>query len=128
MIPDSFTNEILPTWVEKHPDFEVKIWTEDHLGDLELRNSSVILNKDLNPGLRADFLRLEILHKYGGIYADVDMVCVQNFLPLISLEANFISGISNTSAFESNNGLIISAAGHPFVEFMINELEASYKT
>ena len=126
-IPDSFKNEILPVWIEKHPDFEVKIWGEDDLDTMELRNSSVILNKELNPGLRADFLRLEILHKYGGIYADVDMTCEQSFLPLLSLHASFISGVSNTSAFESNNGLIISAPAHPFVSFMISELEGSYK-
>ena len=40
-----------------------------------MTNREVICNKDLNPALRADFLRLEILLQHGGLYADVDMTC-----------------------------------------------------
>ena len=47
------------------------------LDGLELTNANIILDKELNPALRADFLRLELLYHFGGVYADVDMTCQQ---------------------------------------------------
>ena len=42
----------------------------------DFKNAHIILDISLNPGLRADALRLEILSKYGGIYVDIDMACL----------------------------------------------------
>lgn len=50
-----------------------------------LANRDVILNTALNPGLRADFLRLELLYLFGGLYADVDMTCERDLEPLFKL-------------------------------------------
>lgn len=58
-----------------HPDFKVTLWTEADLELLDMSNKQVICDQTLNPALRADFLRLELLYIYGGIYADVDMTC-----------------------------------------------------
>ena len=81
-MPDTFADSLLPKWREMHPEsegYEIKLWTEADLPILDLiANRDVILDKDLNPALRADFLRIELLHKFGGLYADVDMVCQQN--------------------------------------------------
>ena len=78
-LPVTFAESLLPKWREMHPEsegYEVKLWTEADLPSLDfLANKDVILDKDLNPALRADFLRIELLHKFGGLYADVDMVC-----------------------------------------------------
>jgi mannosyltransferase OCH1-like enzyme len=63
----------------------------------------------LNPGLRSDALRLEILHRYGGVYLDIDMFCVQKLTPLMAKVGNGIAiGFSNTDVFEVNNAVIIS--------------------
>ena len=59
------------------------MWGEDDLSALELVNQDIIGNKQLNPALRADFLRLELLYKFGGIYADVDMTCEKSLIPLL---------------------------------------------
>ena len=83
-IPESFTTKLLPQWQEKHPvsdGYRIEIWREEDLTDsvklegLELKNADIILDKELNPALRADFLRLELLYHFGGVYADVDMTC-----------------------------------------------------
>jgi mannosyltransferase OCH1-like enzyme len=66
------------------------------------------MNTELNPALRSDFLRLELLYLFGGIYADVDMTCEKSLQPLLIAHYDLITGLSNTLAFEINNGLIIS--------------------
>jgi mannosyltransferase OCH1-like enzyme len=52
-------------WRKHNPkdQFEYKLWTEDDLPALapHLQNKDVIFDKNLNPALRADFLRLELL-------------------------------------------------------------------
>ncbi len=71
--PQTFTDYFLPQWQHSHPDFTFKVWTEQDLDTLELVNARHIRDKSLNPGFRADLLRLEILFIHGGIYIDADM-------------------------------------------------------
>ena len=64
-------------WQEKHPDYEYKMW------DLE---SSRNLIKEVDPSFlpvfdgyeywvqKADSIRYFILYKYGGVYADLDLI------------------------------------------------------
>ena len=88
------------------------MWGEEEVRAIEeeMRNADIVLNTELNPGLRADFLRLELLDLYGGIYADVDMTCEQNMAPLLEQAAGrFTIGVSNTQVFEVNNGVLISS-------------------
>ena len=107
-------------------DFEIKVWGEDDLPNLELVNSEVILDTQLNPALRSDFMRLELLFKFGGIYADVDMTCERPLTPLLRTNFDFITGLSNTLAFECNNGLILSKPACPFVSTLISDLRVSF--
>ena len=74
-----------------------------------------------NYGLASDVLRLEILHRYGGVYADVDYVCVA---PLDGLHSglDFYCGASNVGCVEVNNGLIGAARGHRIVGRMMDEI------
>lgn len=81
------------------------MWTEESLSTLSLVNAKYILDKSLNPGLRADLLRLEILYQEGGIYVDTDMAYVGGSLDDF-LGLGFFIGVSNTLAFELNNAII----------------------
>lgn len=94
---------------------------------MELVNQDVIANTELNPGLRADFLRLELLFNHGGVYADVDMVCEQSIEPLLEMAAGrFTLGISNTQVLEVNNGVMLSSKGHPFLKYLIENVALSF--
>ena len=77
-IPKSFTDIYFKQWIDLHPDYTPRIWTEEDLVKDDFNNAHIILDTSLNPGLRADALRLEILSKYGGIYVDIDMACLQS--------------------------------------------------
>jgi len=127
-VPAQFAEKLLPQWQEVHGDkFEIKVWKEEDLETLELRNGNIIKDKALNPGLRADFLRLELLFQKGGIYADIDMTCERSLEPLLSLKASFITSISYTNAFEVNNGLLIARPGSPAVSYLIDQLTDSFQ-
>ena len=42
-------------------------------------NSEDLMDQATNPAMRSDVLRLEILHRYGGIYADIDSEALRSF-------------------------------------------------
>ena len=94
-------------WQQYHD--KVEVWTEERIKTLQLVNGDVCLDKELNPGLRADFLRIELLYLFGGIYADVDMTCEKSLAPLLGQpDLTFAIGVSHTRAFELNNGIVIA--------------------
>jgi len=133
-IPDTFVNFLLPQWRDKHLEssgYEIKIWGETDLESLDfLLHREVILDKDLNPALRADFLRLELLCKFGGLYADVDMTCERNVFEGLqsrfdTAKVGFVTGVSNTQAFEVNNGILLSKPGNTFTRHLIERLGRS---
>ena len=53
-------------------------------------NSEDLLARATNPAMRSDVLRLEILHRYGGIYADIDSVALRSFGRRAGLEMQTI--------------------------------------
>ena len=129
-IPDTFKDFLLPQWQDKHPEsagYAIRIWGETDLESLDLIHKEVILDKDLNPALRADFLRLELLNKFGGLYADVDMTCERNVFDGLQARFNlakigFVTGVSNTQAFEVNNGILLGKPGSTFTRYLIERL------
>ena len=71
-----------------------------------LRNRDAYLAAP-NFGQKADILRYELLERYGGVYVDVDMECLQSLDPLLDARGLiFLAGFSNTGTVELNNGLI----------------------
>lgn len=72
--------EYSQTWKEKHPDWVYMFWDDNDCGEFVSREypkyRGVYLG--LNAVQKADLFRYLVLHKYGGIYADIDTKCVQN--------------------------------------------------
>jgi len=72
-----------PSWQEQFLDFEHKMWNDEDDIDSIVRYYypqyyDTYLNFPLHI-MRIDFVRFCILHKYGGIYADMDVYCYKNF-------------------------------------------------
>ena len=59
--PKLFKDIFLEQWINLHPEYEVKIWTGEDLQKIKLQNEKYIMDSSINPGLRADALKLEIL-------------------------------------------------------------------
>lgn len=124
-MPDEFV-EFGRTWERNHPGWQVKLWTEADLW--QLRNQIVydhaplLTSSGLVPRMRSDIWRLEILHRFGGLYVDTDFVSVQSIEPLIE-------GLDCFAAEEQPgliaNGLMGATPGHRFIDRLITDLPHS---
>ena len=67
------------SWQLLNPDWDYIFWDNNRIKELEITDLKVY-KESKNYGFKSDLLRYEILRKYGGLYADTDFECVQNYL------------------------------------------------
>ena len=105
------------SWTRHHPDWKLETWTEDSLPDGLVREESYHLLRQ--PAERSDLLRLELLHRYGGVYVDVDFECLRSLQPLLTGVTVFCGYIEPGRV---NNAIVGSVPGHPLFERAIREI------
>lgn len=118
--PDNCIN----TWREKNPDYEVKVWGNEHLRSY---------NWHLDGWMRAmgprelcgvaDLMRFEILWREGGITLDADSICVRPLEDWL-LETNEFAAWENEHMLDG--GLLGMSAlgavkGSPFFEKIVKD-------
>src|SRR5262245_37093593 len=69
------------TWLERHPGWELQLWTEENLPQ-GLRRPEAY-ERLRSPVERCDILRFELLWRFGGVYVDCDFECLRSLEPLI---------------------------------------------
>jgi len=115
------------SWMKMHPDWEYKLWTDEDAKNFDMKNRE-FYEKATNYGEKADIFRYEILHKFGGLYVDIDFECLA---PLDKLNENyeFYTGVGHLDQFylSVKNGLIASIAGHPILKHCIENIKKSSK-
>lgn len=105
------------TWQRHHPDWEHRFWTEaDVPGDLELREVSNLLRQ---PAERADILRLELLHRHGGVYIDADFECLKPIDPLLDGVSCFLGLLDSGRV---SNAVIGAVPAHPLLTRAMTEV------
>lgn len=60
---------------------------------------------------------------YGGVYIDVDYLCLKPLDDIIT-SCEFFAGVSNTSVLEINNGILGCRAGHPLMQKILASCRA----
>ena len=113
------------TWPAMNPDWEYRVWTDDNLHTLlPLRAQTAF---DAMPHLagKADILRYEILHRFGGVYIDADTECVA---PLTDdLLQNFAFAAHENEYIRPGliaNSVIGTQPGCPLMNAMIEHVAA----
>jgi hypothetical protein len=119
------------SWREHHPGWDYKLWTAED------RESFIA---DIHPDFlgtyhsysfaiqRADAARYSILHTYGGVYADLDLECLQPIDDLVD-GWSFVLGAEPAEHCLRHkvrlvgNAFIASAGGHPFLAHVIQDLK-----
>ena len=70
-------NDCIQTWIDKNPDYEVRIWGNEDLKATKWFNARHMMEMAKHElcGV-ADMMRYEILYNEGGITLDADSVCL----------------------------------------------------
>lgn len=116
-LPDNFS-KWMSSWKEFNPTWEYRLWT-----DSDVEREFPGLSEIKSPAFRADFLRLEIIKKYGGVYADCDFQCLKSFEGLLD-------GVDAFSGLDRNDRVYAAAIfgsvkEHDFLKEVIKE---TYRT
>jgi mannosyltransferase OCH1-like enzyme len=118
--PDPFPKEYEAyqrSWLSRHPGWELRLWTEDDLpDDLERTEAYERLRQ---PAERSDVLRLELLHRHGGVYLDADFECLRSIEPLLD-GVRFFCAYNDPGRV--NNAIVGSVPGHPVLVTAIREV------
>lgn len=108
------------SWFKNFHDFEYKIWNdEEDIDNLvcdyypQYKNLYNLLPSHI---MKIDFARLCILHKFGGIYGDMDYFVYKNFYHTLTADVGFVENtlLEYTSA-EVENCLMYSKPGNQFL-------------
>lgn len=110
---------LIRTWIDKHPDWDYKLWTDKDVGSFNMTNRT-LFNAIKNHGIRSDIFRYEIIYKYGGMYLDTDFKCIKPFDDLMYLD--FFTGNGFSEEPKAFPGLLATYAGHPFLKKLINRM------
>ena len=94
-------NKTLPTIFDKmiqeskknNQDFEFKLWTDDNIEEFLSNNYKelyIIYSKNILGVQKSDLARLAIIHYYGGIYIDLDILLLKNLNDLFDFNKNLL--------------------------------------
>jgi len=141
--PKPAPTKFMNTWRDKHPDFEYMYWNEADLKELYKTQS---IGTTLKTGDRismklscidkiksieeingkADIIRWQILHKYGGVFLDADSICIEPFDEVV-MNTKAFAGYENEQV---RKGLVATGTmgfppAHPLCKAAISWIEAN---
>jgi len=114
------------TWQFFHPDWVYLLWTDEEAQAFGLFNQE-LYDIETNYGAKSDILRYEILHRFGGVYTDVDFECLQP-LDVLHHTYDFYTGLIPLDAHFVHVGIGIIGAvpGHPILAHCIETMKKNY--
>jgi hypothetical protein len=103
------------SWQEHFSDFEYRLWTDDDIDNL-IRDHYPQYWKMYQQFpvhiMKIDFVRFAIMHHTGGVYADMDYYCYQNFYDELTSPVYLVENPYGNDPIE--NSLMCSKPGHDF--------------
>ena len=109
------------TWKKYNPEWEYKLWNEEMINDLCLKNKEAYDSTN-NPGFKSDLARYEILNRFGGLYVDTDFQCL-NKIPDCFLKYEFVSSIAFDYSPHINNAIFLSISDSVILKKLINSIK-----
>lgn len=115
------------TWARLHPDWEMMLWTDESMPELQLQGLYDRAEHWSVPGMegqfRADIARYELLQRYGGLYVDADFEALKCVEPLVSTVD--CAAVWEVEGRWIANGFMAATPWHPFIGRLIADLPAS---
>ena len=145
VVPEKYVKNML-TYYDKNPEYIIYFWhdcdvCESDMGelwgrknfvfrslkkdryDVNIRNKYIFENEK-NMGCKADIIRYEIVYQYGGIYTDIDSVCITGF------DGHFKMALLSYTNRQGWNNVQNAFFGFPkkhvFLDYLIQCLSWSY--
>lgn len=113
------------SWKEHHPAWEYRLWTDEDLRAFVEREfpEVVPLYRSYPDDIqRIDAARYLILHRLGGLYSDLDIVCLHPFDAFLECEAV----LPRTRPYGHSNDLMMAAPGSRLFARAVAGLPAAY--
>lgn len=118
IIPENvYRRHWVDSWLETHPDWEYRFWTDDDNLALVEHDYPEFLGfyLRLEEGIkRADFARFLYLHRHGGIYVDLDSISLRNHGPLLEGADIVLGTLPHNPYYQIPNAFMASVPGHEF--------------
>lgn len=108
-MPDQYA-EFGESWRRHHPDWELRLWTDDELPALSCPDG---FQRCRNFGEASDVLRYEVLAQFGGVYVDTDVECLRPIDPLIE-DVSAFAAYARPKVIGS--AVVGAIPGHPAIE------------
>lgn len=124
-IPDRW-RRARESWLEAHPGWEYRFWTDEDLDQLVRERAPDFYpfwRRYPNQIQRVDAARYLILYEHGGVYADLDMICLRPLDRLLEHELV----LPKTRPLGLSNQLMAARPGHPFMAKALRELPDAYR-
>ena len=110
-----------------NPDYKYTLWTDQDLDNFIAKEYSWFIETFRSypyPIQRVDAARYFILHKFGGMYIDLDITCLEPFDSIIkNVSTQTDSILGATAPLGVTNSMLMSKAQHPFMEFTMRRLQ-----
>lgn len=118
---DVYKKSWIDSWQICHPGWEKMFWTD-------VQNAALVKDcypdfydfyLSLSPNIKkADFCRFLYMHRYGGVYVDLDFICLKNLSPLLK-EYELVLGSTSldNDYYQIPNAFM---ASRPGLDFWLN--------
>ncbi len=122
---------VINNFKKVYPEYEIKIY--DNNDCIEFLNKDFgqeyvdVFNFIKDGPIKADFWRVCILYKYGGIYSDIDVVPIKNIDEILLPDTTFLTCICSFFKFITPH-FIVSAPNHIVLKMCIDKYLDFYRT
>ena len=111
-----------------NPSIPMIIFTRENLNTALVKELDITIVKITHTIINIDRLKFYILNKYGGLYMDLDIICIQSLSPIFEVfdEQNIKDGILvckelDKKGFYINDGVILSKYNNPIINTVYNQ-------
>lgn len=116
---DLSTMKCIESWKSYCPDYEIIEWNENNYDFTKNEYVKEAYTKK-KWAFVSDYVRLDVIYKYGGVYLDCDVEVIKNFDTLLSFSAFF--GFESETLVNTGQGFG-SISGNPIVKSLLDDYE-----
>ena len=114
----------IDSWRRVLPDYEIVEWNEDN-SDLDSDYCRATYAQGLWSKV-SNAVRLQALHRHGGLYFDTDIEVLKRFDDLLGLGCFFGFQLVEPNVDWVNNAVIGARPGHPFLKHCLKVIHDTY--